>query len=141
MQISLRKWVRVTVVCAGVSPVGRRLFAVELHMAISPFKLVKKKTFNFSCTARQEARRLFRATPRRPGAPHTHGHGPPAAGNAVTHNFGNKGVRNSGMLSRSDHRALGRSRALRSRLRPERSESPIQMWKTTLRPWLHATAP
>ena len=39
----------VTVVCAGVSPVGRRLFAVELHMAISPLRVrlnVKKKHSN-----------------------------------------------------------------------------------------------
>lgn len=91
MQISLRKWVHVGPrshcgLCRRVSgrPEAFRRRVAHGHKSAScTFKLVKKKTFNFSCTARQEARRLFRATPRRPGAPHTHGHGPPAAGNAA----------------------------------------------------------
>ena len=52
----------------------------------------------------------------------------------VTHNFGDKGVRESGMLIRSEYCVLGRSLDMRSRLRPEMSErcSPIQLWKTTV---------
>ena len=59
---------------------------------------------------------------------------PIGARKRVTHNFGDKGVRESGMLIRSEYCVLGRSLDMRSRLRPEMSErcSPIQLWKTTV---------
>lgn len=43
----------------------------------------------------------------------------------VTHNFGDKGVRESGMLIRSEYCVVRRSLDMRSRLRPEMSESVL----------------